>query len=164
MHTFYRVHPNDAPALTADNAWSAPWGVTRNTDGSQYECVPCDGTGDGTRDCPTCYGVGWLDDCMQDRCTRCDGERRLDDCENCDGDGWLDCTRGYSSFEDPDTLIDYFTEVARDVCAVDVTVVIFEGRQADFGLDGEPTAVPTRIVETLTWDAFLARHQQEAHA
>ncbi|MEU1908418.1 hypothetical protein [Streptomyces hygroscopicus] len=163
MSVFYRVHPSDAPALTADNAWSAPWGTTRSADGSQYECIVCDGTGEGTHDCPKCGGGCYIGEFFDIPCDRCDGDGFIDTCGNCD-EGWLDCVRGYSCCATPEALIRYFTDAGRSGCADGEQVVVFEGQQEDWGLEGEPTAVPARVIETLSWEAFVARHQQEANA
>ncbi|MCX4553186.1 hypothetical protein OG204_35085 [Streptomyces sp. NBC_01387] len=37
----------------------------------------------------------------------------------------------------------------------DEPVVVFEGWQAGTGFDGEPTAVPEHVIETLPWTEFL---------
>jgi hypothetical protein len=36
-------------------------------------------------------------------------------------------------------------------------VIVFEGQHIGTGFDGEPLAVPTEVVETLTWSEFIAR-------
>jgi len=59
-------------------------------------------------------------------------------------------------------LLTYFTDRSRPTPAADETVVIFDGWQADSGFDDEPTAVPERIIETLTWAEFVARHEEHA--
>ncbi|MFF9787130.1 hypothetical protein [Streptomyces nigrescens] len=161
MSVFYRVHPSDAPPLTADNAWSAPWGTTRSTDGSQYECIVCDGTGEGQQDCPTCGGCAYTGEFHDTPCDRCDGNGIIDTCGNCD-DGWIDCIRGYSCENTPESLIRYFTEASRTGCANGEQVILFEGYQADYGIDGEPTAVPQRIIETLSWEDFVASQEVTA--
>lgn len=126
METFYRVHWSDAPEFNADNAWSALWGTTRSEDGSQTECLTCDGTGE-------------LDD---ERCT------------NCGGEGWDDCVRGYSCCWNPESLVAYFNRPGMQPNGENV--IVFEGYQTGTGFDGEPCAVPTKIIETLTWEEFLA--------
>lgn len=40
-------------------------------------------------------------------------------------------------------------------------VVVFEGEHVGDGCDGEPLTVPTRVVETLTWTQFAAKHLQQ---
>jgi len=96
-------------------------------------------------------------DGSQTQCGACDGAGDYygEPCTNCD-DGWVDCVPGYSCCDTPQELIDYFTE--RGEPTADDTVVVFEGRQVDTGPDGEPTALPHRAIETLTWAEFTARH------
>ncbi|MFJ3839490.1 hypothetical protein ACIPY6_28840 [Streptomyces sp. NPDC090054] len=128
MSIFYRLHWSDCPPFSAENAWSASWGSTRSADGSQTECLTCDGTGE------------------------LDGEPCSDrDCE----EGWTDCVAGYSCCASADELIAYLG--GRGEPGADDTVVVFEGRQVDTGFDGEPTAVPERVIETLIWPDFVAR-------
>ncbi|MER8002958.1 hypothetical protein [Streptomyces sp. NPDC095613] len=158
MTVFYRVHPSDAPAFNADNAWSAPWGSdTRSTDGSQYQCIACDGTNEGMHDCTHCGGCGFSDAFLTVRCDHCNGDGIIYACGNCD-EGWIDCIRGYSCEEEPESLIKYFTERFVTPDEGD-QVIIFEGDQTGVGIDSEPTAVPTRVIETLRWDAFITRYQ-----
>lgn len=125
--TFYRVHWADCPPLAPDNAWSALWGSTRSEDGSRTECPQCDGTGEFGRE----------------------------SCSNCNGEGWLDCVPGYSATKSAADLVEYFD--GPDGLEGDEPVVIFEGRQASYGIEGEPTVIPERILETLTWADFVAR-------
>ncbi|MFE2850539.1 hypothetical protein ACFXJO_05325 [Streptomyces lavendulae] len=128
MAVFYRLRWSDCPPFGPDNAWSALWGGTRSDDGSRTECLTCDGTGQlDGRPCP-------------DR-----------DCD----EGWIDCVAGYSCCASAEELIAYFN--SRGEPAADDTVVVFEGRQMGTGFDGEPTAVPERIVETLAWADFVSR-------
>lgn len=155
VDVFYRVHWADCPPLSQENAWSALWGTRRTPDGTQTYCVPCDGTGKGTRNCPACDGCGW-DAGGFERCSRCDGTGVLDECESCDGEGVHDCQRGYSCFSDPQTLIEYFKKRPGTV-ENDDPVVIFEGEYYGAGFDGEDLAVPTRVVEEMTWAEFRAR-------
>lgn len=156
--TFYRFHWADCPTFSAENAWSAQWGAQRTPDGMQIVCVACDGTGEGTRDCPRCNGPH---NDYEDRfsCTRCDGTGDVNECLSCEGEGTIDCERGYSCETSPEALVRYFNDLARSGLADDDAgkVIIFEGDHYDTGLDGEPTAVPTRILETLTWAEFTAR-------
>lgn len=125
--TFYRVHWTDCPPLTPDNAWSALWGSTRSEDGTQTECRQCDGTGEFDRE----------------------------SCPNCNGEGWHDCVPGYSATTTALGLVEYFD--GPDGLEGDEPVVIFEGRQVSYGIEGEPTVIPERILETLTWADFVAR-------
>lgn len=153
---YYRVHWKDCPPLSPENAWSALWGTQRTPDGTQTYCVTCDGTGEGARTCPTCRGLGrdeWDWDAI---CTRCGGSGVLDGCESCDGEGVWDCLYGYSCFADPQSLVDYFA-ARHGTVEDDDTVVIFEGEYYGTGFDGEDLAVPTRIIEEITWSEFLTR-------
>lgn len=149
--TYYRFHWADAPTFNAGNAWSAPWGVTRTADGTSYECVTCDGTGEDRTD-PICHR------CDGDGCSRCDNGIDVK-CRDCDGEGTIDCERGYSSMTSPEALVAYFNDPARSGVTASGAgmVVVFEGDWHDTGLDGEPTVVPTKVLETLTWDEFTAR-------
>lgn len=127
MTTFFRVHWADAPAFSAENAWSALWGSTRSEDGTQTECHSC-----------------W--------------EGNRDECKVCEGTGWEDALEGYSCFDTAEELVEYFTHPARDgLLGDDDRVIVFEGIRSGTGFDGEPLAVPTRVIEELTWNAFLAR-------
>lgn len=67
-----------------------------------------------------------------------------------------DAQRGYSACWDAEDLLEYFREHGEP--AADDTVVAFEGRQVGQGFDGEPLAVPTRLLETTTWAEFAARN------
>ena len=127
---FYRVHDMAVP-FDAEHAWSYLYGP-RNGEAGRDECVPCNGTGDAIPGCEA-------DD---------DG-----DCANCHGDGWLEADRGYSCFADPAEMIEY-GEGRMDVRAN--RVIEFEGEQVGLGCDGEPLAVPSRVVRVITWDEFTA--------
>ncbi|MGW8851567.1 hypothetical protein ACWGNE_27785 [Streptomyces xiamenensis] len=130
MSVWYRVHWSDCPPLTEENAWSALWGATRSKDGSQTECRECDGSGESF------------------------GER----CGSCDGQGWEDCVPGYSCAASVAELLEYFDRPGMQ--PHHETVIAFEGRRVDTGFDGEPTAVPTRIVQEWTWEQFVAEHKE----
>jgi hypothetical protein len=130
MAVFYRVHWDDCPELSADNAWSALWGATRSADGTRTECRDCDG----------------------------EGELAGGTCDACRGEGWEDCVPGYSACDTPEELIEYFDRPGMEPWHEQV--VVFEGRQVGTGADGEPTAVPERVIETMTWEGFLARHKE----
>lgn len=165
MSVFYRIHWTDCPPLASANAWSGLWGSTRSEDGSRTQCMVCDGSGEGIRDCPKCHG-GFVTDQYGEPvpCSRCNDDGVVDGCENCDGEGWLDCVRGYSCTYTPEELISYFTDPARSGTADGESVVVFEGWQEGTGFEGEPTAIPERIIETLTWEQFVARHASGATA
>lgn len=125
--TFYRIHWADSPEFNAANAWSVLWGATRSEDGTQTECT-------------SCY----------------EGDR--DDCRICDGTGWEDALEGYSCCDTATELIEYFTTAARDsLIGDDDKVIVFEGTRTGVGFDGEPLAVPTRIIEETTWSEFRTR-------
>ena len=107
------------------------------------------------------WGSTRSEDGSQVECPACDGtsEDLGEPCLDCD-DGWIDCVPGYSCCDTAQELIDYFTE--RSEPTADDAVIVFEGRQVDTGFDGEPTAVPHHVIETLTWDQFTARHSVAA--
>jgi hypothetical protein len=125
--TFYRWHQNEAPAFTADNAWSGLWGSTFSADGSQTQCRTCDGTGKYA-DMP---------------------------CEECDGEGWEDCLPGYSCCHSAEDLLTYMRVHAGKPEGDEGRVIVFEGEQVDTGFDGEPTAVPNKILKEMTWSEFV---------
>ncbi|MFB4197747.1 hypothetical protein [Streptomyces carpaticus] len=129
MTTWWRVHWSDCPPLSEEHAWSALWGATRSEDGSQTECRDCDGSGD----------------LAGEPCTICGGE------------GWEDSVPGYSCAASPEALLAYFDRPGMEPWGE--TVIAFEGRQVDTGFDGEPTAVPTRVLQTWTWEEFVAAHR-----
>ena len=54
-------------------------------------------------------------------------------------------------------LVRYFTHAARDAAEDDDKVVVFEGTRVGDGFDGEPLAVPTRIIEEVPWSEFRTR-------
>lgn len=149
MSTFYRIHWNGSTELTAANAWSSLTGIDRKPgDPSKSECQMCDGGEGEWTECGRCEGLG---------CFACDNEGGTTECTECDGTGWADCIRGYSCFSTPEGLVTYFTDRSRPVPDDDEPVVIFDGWQTDTGFDDEPTAVPERIIETLTWAEFVDR-------
>ena len=182
---FYRFHQNaTAPCFCADHAWSAPWGSAFTPDGSQYECPSCDGTGDnhidpacrhcdGTgEDTTTCYhcdGTSYDDDDMCSECDgtghttttchHCDGTGEDTDCRDCDGTGRIDANPGYSCCWSPEDLRAYFEVHA---CGAPGDhhgeVIVFEGEHVGQGDDGEPLAIPTRVVDRLPWSAFEAKY------
>jgi hypothetical protein len=121
--TYYRLHRDDAPTFTADNAWSGLWGGTFSPDGARSECPQCDESGE--------Y----------------DGE----ECSHCAGEGWLDCDYGYSCCYTAAELVAYFSR-GGGLDAVDLAqpVVVFAGEQVGNGFDGEPLVVPTEVVRWTT--------------
>ena len=56
--TYYRLHRDDAPALTADNAWSVQIGCAVEAHPDREVCLACDAA-DGV--CAACEGRGWID-------------------------------------------------------------------------------------------------------
>jgi hypothetical protein len=128
METFYRIHWSDTPEFNADNAWSGLWGAERSEDGSQTKCRTCDGR----------------------------GEDEGAPCDDCDGEGWEDCVRGYSCCWDAEGLLAYFNRPGMEPSGEQV--IVFEGRQTGNGFDGEPCAVPSKVIETVTWEEFTARY------
>ena len=148
MQTFHRWHRHEAPAFTADNAWSADWGSEFTADGSSYTCTACDGSGQQPPEVHArCDGEG---------CRGCD-DGYITDCADCDGEGTIDCERGYSCFEDASALVAYMRERAGEPGNSWGSVVVFEGDMAGTGTDGEPLVVPTRITATLTWAQLVER-------
>lgn len=152
--TFYRLHNdhNGTRPLTADNAWSAPWGSEFTEDGSSYTCVACDGTGEQA---PEIH-----DACDGEGCYHCE-DGMITECGDCDGEGTIDCERGYSCVEDAHSLVAYFAQQHVTVTPDMGAVVVFEGEYTGNGDDGEALAVPTRVVETLTWDELVKRAEAE---
>lgn len=157
---FYRFHQNAAPCFCADHAWSAPWGSAFTPDGSQYECPSCDGTGDNHIDpaCRHCDGTG--EDTTT--CYHCDGTGEDTDCRDCDGTGLMDANPGYSCCWSPEDLQTYFEVHA---CGAPGDhhgeVIVFEGEHVGQGDDGEPLAIPTRVVDRLPWSEFAAKYLRE---
>ncbi|SEN87220.1 hypothetical protein [Nonomuraea pusilla] len=127
--TYFRVHWADTPDFNADNAWSGLWGSKWSTDGRQTRCHDCAGTGNYF------------------------GEQ----CKTCDGDGWEDALYGYSCCDSAEDLAAYFAE-AGEPGDEGGRVIVFEGRRVGTGFDGEPLAVPTSIVEEMTWSEFKKRY------
>ncbi|WP_432091459.1 hypothetical protein [Streptomyces sp. NRRL F-5630] len=155
MGTFYRVHWTESDELTAANAWSSLTGIDRKPgDPSKSQCQMCDGGQGEWTECRHCEALG---------CGECNGEGGSFTCTNCDGTGWEDCVRGYSCYSQPESLLAYFTNDPgrRGMVPDNERVVIFEGWQADTGFDNEPTAVPERVIETLTWAQFRARYEED---
>ena len=128
--TFYRFHQGDAPAFTADNAWSGLWGSEFSADGTQTRCHGCDDGMDWDRNAP---------------------------CRTCDGTGWEDCLRGYSCCPDAASLIAYFGDHGLPADHHG-NVVIFEGRQVGSGFDGEPLVIPESTVQTMRWSEFAGQN------
>lgn len=153
--TFYRLHNdhNGTRPLTADNAWSAPWGSEFTEDGSAFTCAACDGSGQQAPEVHMrCDGEG---------CYHCDDTGMITECGDCDGEGTIDCERGYSCFEDAHRLVAYMRERGSDPEDAWGTVYVFEGDMAGNGTDGEPLIVPTRVVETITWSELVKRAEAE---
>ncbi|MEV6081099.1 hypothetical protein AB0L80_39315 [Streptomyces sp. NPDC052069] len=158
MTTFYRVHWSNLLPFNAEHAWSSLTGVPRSEDGTKSECPACDCTGENWDPCPTCNGKFPA----TDECERCDGTGLTAECQRCDGTGWEPCLRGYSCYESAEQLISYYSESGREgMVPADEPVIIFEGWQADTGFDDEPTVVPERVIETLTWAELVARFRAD---
>lgn len=100
------------------------------------------------------WGSVWSEDGTQTECTSCyEGDR--DGCRVCDGTGWQDAQEGYSCCDTAEELIEYMTE--HGIAGDDDKVIVFEGVRTGTGFDGEPLAVPTRIIEETTWSQFQTR-------
>lgn len=143
--TFYRWHHNAAPTFNAENAHSADWGSEFTPDGSKYRAPGA------------LYYL--CEDCQDD--TGACGHEDEGDCENdsCECPGWTDCERGYSCTWDAADLITYIREHAGEPDDSFGTVYVFEGELTGNGTDGEPLAVPTKVIETLTWSELVARDE-----
>mgnify|MGYP001567701502 CR=1 FL=1 len=63
-----------------------------------------------------------------------------------------DARTGYSCTWDAEDLREYFAEHGEP--DDDEIVILFEGRHVGQGFDGEPLAIPTRVVRTMTWAEF----------
>lgn len=156
--TFYRIHNdhNGTPPLTTKNAWSAPWGSDFTEDGSSYTCIACDGTGEQD---PEIH-----DACDGEGCHHCE-DGMITECGDCDGEGTIDCDRGYSCAWDATGLVEYFAQqhlpLTSDTSNIMGTVYVFEGEYTGNGCDGEPLAVPTRIIETITVAELVKRAEAE---
>lgn len=101
------------------------------------------------------WGSTRSDDGTQTECTSChEGDR--EDCSVCDGTGWEDCLQGYSCCDTAEELIAYMNEHA--IMGDDDRVIMFEGTRTGSGFDGEPLAIPTRVIEETTWSEFLTRN------
>ena len=145
VETFYRWHQRHAPAFTPDNAYSADWGSEFTPDGTKYR--------------PPAGVLYYLCEDCQDEAGAC-GHEDDGECEHCECPGWTDCERGYSCTWEPGDLIDYIrTHQAGDPADTHGTVYVFEGEHTGDGTDGEPLAVPSRVVRTLTWSQMLAEQQ-----
>jgi hypothetical protein len=120
--TYYRLHQAGIPEFSADNAWSGLWGGAFSADGSRSECGQCDAKG--------------VDEW---------GEP----CEAGCSDGWFDCAEGYSCCWTGQDLLRYFDEHLGSGFE-DEPVVVFEGALVGTGFDGEPLAIPTRVIRWTT--------------
>ncbi|MFF2088505.1 hypothetical protein ACFVVM_32380 [Nocardia sp. NPDC058176] len=74
----------------------------------------------------------------------------------CDGTGWQDAVPGYSCWRDPDQLIAYMRERVGVLDDADGVVIEFDGEIVDSGFDGEPTAIPHEVIQTMVWSRFIA--------
>lgn len=129
--TFYRLHSNpDAPAFSADHAYSGLWGGTFNADGSQSICRDCDGE---------CHSLLDPDE----------------DCDTCDATGWENAQYGYSACDSATELRDYVQEHIGADPGDGPIVVIFDGMRVGTGFDAEPLAVPTGDTRWITWAELL---------
>ena len=67
--------------------------------------------------------------------------------------------RGYSSFDNPGKLIQYFED--RGGVPDDATVVVFDGEWMGQGDDGEDLTVPSQVIRTMTWKEFADQYNQD---
>jgi hypothetical protein len=109
---FYRWQRTDLPEFSADHAYSGIWGYrTYSADGSQAECLSCDGTGE------------WC------------GET----CPDCSGEGWEDQDYGYSCCWSAQDLVAYFRQhllSGADDTPGEGEVIVLAGEQTGNGCDG----------------------------
>lgn len=132
--TFYRVH-DAGTEFSTKNAWSSQAGVDRVAI-DRYLCLACEGSGTDPNEA--------------------DEDGSEVPCRDCGGEGSIQCERGYSCCWSAEDLIAYFGYQLG--AGSGSTVVIFEGEQSGTGIDGEPLAVPSRVVRTLTWAEFTSEH------
>lgn len=145
--TYWWWHQSDAPSFDADHAWSATGGSQFTADGSTYMCAACEATGEAeTPICP-CFDEDYAG------CARCE-RGTITECPDCDGEDTIKCDRGYSCCHSAASLVAYFTSKFMPPQLLEEgTVYFFEGE----GIEGEPLAVPTRVLETLTWAELVDR-------
>ncbi|QVJ03095.1 hypothetical protein KGD82_13755 [Nocardiopsis eucommiae] len=149
--TFYRLHSSTRP-FSADSAWSAPWGSEFTEDGSAYTCTACDGVGDQAPEVhESCDGAG---------CYHCE-DGYITECSDCDGTGFIDCDRGYSCTWSAADLVGYFEQQHVTLTPDMGNVLVFEGEYSGEGCDGEPLAVPVRVIETITIPELIERAANE---
>lgn len=100
------------------------------------------------------WGSTRSEDGTKTECTSCiPGDR--EGCKVCGGTGWEDCMKGYSCCWSAEDLVEYMAE--HGAPGEHDRVIVFEGVHTGTGFDGEPLAVPTRIIEETTWSEFLTR-------
>lgn len=120
--TFFRFHAEGIPTFRAEHAYSGLWGGEWLADGSASQCRECDGIG-------TAYG---------------------ETCRSCNGEGWDPAQEGYSCCDTAQDLIAYFAQHLGSDPGPGM-VIEFEGQRVGNGFDGEPLAIPTSIIRTMTW-------------
>ncbi len=67
--------------------------------------------------------------------------------------------RGYSSFDNPGKLIQYFED--RGGVPDDATVIVFDGEWMGQGDDGEDLTVPSQVIRAMTWKEFSGQYNQD---
>lgn len=104
------------------------------------------------------WGQAFSADGRRYECPVCDGSG--ESCWNCNGEGWFECEYGYSCCTEAAELLEYFDRH----CPPDDSdpVVVFEGVRVGSGLDGEPLAVPERIIEWTTIGVLRQRNTAKA--
>ncbi|MFJ8014817.1 hypothetical protein [Streptomyces sp. NPDC096339] len=96
------------------------------------------------------------------RCPRCGGRKwdaNGDECHWCEVTGWLDMPVGYECSPSPRELVAFVAERGRPAADGD-RVIAFEGTVTT-DRDGPRLlyyGIPTHVVESLTWERFIARH------
>jgi hypothetical protein len=111
----------------------------------------------GSRGPDSAWGSEFSEDGSQTRCRNCEDGVSLftgGECTDCNS-GWEDALYGYSCCSSAEELVEYMTK--HGVVSDNDLVVVFEGEQVGTGWDGEPLAVPSRVVEVIAWGVLRNR-------
>ena len=155
MTTYYRVHAASAPAFSADNAWSAPWGssfvsprfyVADNGEEDTgwsvvtLNVVPASIEEFVAARCDSEYRGGSVmivvsDDDLDEVCDLLDDD---DSVEWYETEVAVEANRGYSCCDSEEKLTRYL--------AAGGELIAFSGEVAGRGEDGEWLVVPTEVV------------------
>lgn len=155
MTTYYRVHQNSAPAFSADNAWSAPWGsqfvsprfyVSENGEEDTgwsvvtLNAVPASVEEFVVARCNVAYRGGSVmividEDDVDAVCDLLDDD---DSVTFYEVEVAVEANRGYSCCDSEEKLARYL--------AAGGELIAFEGEVTGRGEDGEWLVVPTAVV------------------